>query len=414
MKAYIFILLVPFLLCFSGKAVSQVEQEEEVIISKPDVDSADINTFYDSLSKEGEWIKVDNDEIDNDEDLQMSETVEIDNDVITGYIWRPSVSITLVDWSPYTYGHWEFCTFGWIWVSDYYWGWGPYHYGRWWFSHRWGWVWSPGHRWAPSWVSWCHTRNHVGWHPISPRTPWRYHNGVLVTHPITPKQKGITNKWTFVNKSDFTKTITKNNTIDIKNNKQILADAKLTMKSNEVYNNGPKKNDIESNTGSKVDRKNVSFTNTNGKPIKDKESQKYARTNENISGQNNGNRSSDRTKKDNGNYNKTSRKNNGNKNGNRNNNNGTRNDEGNKKTRSYDNNMNYKSGNSNSNRNSGNSYGNHSRNSNSNNSSRNNNGYGSHHSNSGNNNSSHNSSNSSSRSSNNSGNRSSNSNSSKK
>ena len=267
MKTYIFILLIPFLLCFSGKAVSQVEPEEEVIISKPDVDSADINTFYDELSNSGEWIKVDNQEIDSDESLEMSETVDIDEDVITGYIWRPSVSITLVDWNPYSYGRWEYCNFGWIWVSDYQWGWGPYHYGRWWFSNRWGWVWSPGHRWAPSWVSWCHTRNYVGWHPISPRTHWRHHNGIIVTHPVTPKQKGITNKWTFVDKKDFTKKITKDTKIDLKKNRDLLKDAKMVIKSNEVYNLGPKKTDLEKNNGEKITTKKVRMTNLNGKPI---------------------------------------------------------------------------------------------------------------------------------------------------
>ncbi|MBI5404022.1 MAG: hypothetical protein HY959_11530 [Ignavibacteriae bacterium] len=275
MKTYIFILLLPFLLCCSGLAVSQVEQEEELIITKPETDSVDIDTFYDELSKDGEWIKVDRSDIDNEEVLEMSETVEIDEDVITEYIWRPSVSITLVDWNPYTYGHWEFCRFGWIWVSDYNWGWGPYHYGRWWFSHRWGWVWSPGHRWAPSWVSWCHTRHHVGWHPISPRTHWRHHNGIIVTHPKTPKQKGITNKWTFVSKKDFTRPITKNSTIDLKKNKDILKDAKMVVKSDEVYNLGPKKSDIEKNAGEKISTRKVSVTSLNGKPIDDNTTKKF-------------------------------------------------------------------------------------------------------------------------------------------
>jgi len=275
MKTYIFILLIPFLLGFSGLAVSQVEPEEEIIISKPEVDSANIDTFYDELSKDGEWIKVEDSEIDNDEVLEMSETVEIDEDIITGYVWRPSISITLVDWNPYYYGHWEFCRFGWIWVSDYSWGWGPYHYGRWWYSHRWGWVWSPGHRWAPSWVSWCHTRHHVGWHPISPRTHWRHHNGIIVTHPRTPKQKGITNKWTFVSKKDFTSPITKHNTIDLRKDKNLVSDAKMNFKSDELYNVGPKKSDIENNTNTKISTKKVNVTNLSGNPINDAGTKKF-------------------------------------------------------------------------------------------------------------------------------------------
>jgi hypothetical protein len=261
MKKNIVVLLSIMTLLFFGKAYSQINQEEEVIIEKPAEDSADINTFYDDLSSDGEWIGVDKSAIDSEDNLEMSETVDIDEDVISDYVWRPSVSISFVDWNPYTFGHWEFCRFGWVWVSDYNWGWAPYHYGRWWFSHRWGWVWSPGHRWAANWVSWCHTRNHIGWHPISPRTPWRYHNGVIVTHPVTPKQKSITNKWTFVNKTDFNKPITKNNTIDLKNNKQVVSDAKISSSGNEVYNTGPKRKDIEKSTGETLSKKNVTFKN---------------------------------------------------------------------------------------------------------------------------------------------------------
>jgi hypothetical protein len=281
MKAYIFILIVPFLLCFGGKAISQVEQEEEVIITKPAEDSADINTFYDDLSKDGEWIKVDKEDIDNDENLQLSETVDIDEDVIVDYIWRPRISISFVDWSPYTYGHWEFTRFGWVWVSDYEWGWAPYHYGRWWFSGRWGWVWSPGHRWAPSWVSWCHTRHHIGWHPISPRTHWRHHNGVIITHPITPKQKSITNKWTFVKKEDFTKKVTNETAINLKNNKDIVSDARITTSGKEVYNSGPKKQDIESTTGAKITTKKVSVVNINNGTSINNNSSKSKYLNEN-------------------------------------------------------------------------------------------------------------------------------------
>lgn len=255
--------MVPFLLCFGGYSLSQVEPEE-VIITKPAEDSADLNTFYDELSKDGEWIKVDKDEIDSEENLELSETVEIDEDIITEYVWRPRVSFVYVDWNPYTYGHWEFTRFGWVWVSDYEWGWGPYHYGRWWFSVRWGWVWSPGHRWAPCWVSWCHSRHHIGWHPISPRTRWRHHKGVIITHPVTPRQKSITNKWTFVKKEDFTKKVTKDLTVDLKNNKNLISDAKITTSAGEIYNTGPKKYDIEKSTGTKITTKNVSVVDSKG------------------------------------------------------------------------------------------------------------------------------------------------------
>ncbi len=272
MKKTIFILLIPFLLGLAINASGQIEPEEEVIITTPAKDSADLNTFYDELAKDGDWIKVDRNEIDNDDAFELSETVEIDDDIIVEYIWRPRISYVYVNWNPYTYGHWEWTCYGWVWVSHYPWGWGPYHYGRWWFSVRWGWVWSPGRIWAPSWVTWCHTRHHIGWHPISPRTKWRRHKGIIVTHPITPKQKSITNKWTFVSKEDFTKEINSQNVIDIQKNREIVNGAKISTSGNEVINTGPKRKDIENSTGSKISTKNVTFKNFDGetinKPIK--------------------------------------------------------------------------------------------------------------------------------------------------
>lgn len=268
MKKIIFILLVPLFLCFGKSAVSQVEPEEEVIITKPAEDSADINTFYDELSKDGDWIKVDKEDIDNDENLELSETVDIDEDIITEYVWRPRISYVYVDWNPYTYGHWEFTRFGWVWVSDYHWGWAPYHYGRWWFSVRWGWVWSPGHRWAPCWVSWCHTRHHIGWHPISPRTRWRHHHGIIVTDPRTPKQKSITNKWVFVKKEDFNKPVTREAALDLKKNANLVSDAKITTSGKEVFNIGPKKKEIEKSTGSTITTKKISLVDMNKQPLK--------------------------------------------------------------------------------------------------------------------------------------------------
>lgn len=274
MKNIIFILLVPLLLCFGKYAVSQVEPEEEVIITKPAEDSADINTFYDELSNDGDWIKVDSDEIDSDENLELSETVDIDEDVITEYVWRPRISYVYVDWNPYTYGHWVFTRFGWVWVSDYEWGWAPYHYGRWWFSARWGWVWSPGHRWAPSWVTWCHTHHHIGWHPISPRTHWRFNNGVVITHPVTPKQKSITNKWTFVKKDDFNKPITKENVINLKEDANLISGAKIKKSGDEIYNVGPNKKDLEKNTGVQITTKKVSVVNVKNGNTKTKNNNK--------------------------------------------------------------------------------------------------------------------------------------------
>ena len=255
--AYFFLAL---LICFAVKAYSQ-NNEEEIILVKPAEDTVTLDSFYGALSDEGEWIKVDKDVIDPDGDIN---TVYIDEDINVEYIWRPRYNAIIDNWNPYTNGYWVWCNYGWTWVSYYDWGWGPYHYGRWWYSMQWGWVWSPGCTWAPAWVNWCHTSGHVGWHPISPRTPWHWNNGIVVTQPVTPKQRSITNKWTFVSKSDFTKTINTKNFIDIKANKQILSEATINAKGNKVYNAGPKVNDLEKNTGQKITQKKVSFSDEHG------------------------------------------------------------------------------------------------------------------------------------------------------
>ena len=73
-------------------------------------------------------------------------------------------------WRPYTDGHWVYARgYGWTWVSDEPFGWATYHYGRWGYSQRIGWYWVPGTRWAPAWVSWRRSGDHVAWAPLPPR-----------------------------------------------------------------------------------------------------------------------------------------------------------------------------------------------------------------------------------------------------
>src|SRR4030067_226587 len=53
------------------------------------------------------------------------------------------------------------------------WGWPPYHYGRWAFAVNIGWLWVPPARgdvfWAPGYVGWVRTGDHVAWVPLAPR-----------------------------------------------------------------------------------------------------------------------------------------------------------------------------------------------------------------------------------------------------
>ncbi len=62
-------------------------------------------TFYDSLSTQGNWVQTDD----------------------YGYVWQPNVNDP--NWAPYTDGHWVYTDDGWTWDSDESYGWAVYHYG---------------------------------------------------------------------------------------------------------------------------------------------------------------------------------------------------------------------------------------------------------------------------------------------
>jgi hypothetical protein len=56
-----------------------------------------------------------------------------------------------------------------MWVSDEPFGWATYHYGRWGFHWTIGWYWVPDTVWAPAWVTWRTSGDHVVWAPMPPR-----------------------------------------------------------------------------------------------------------------------------------------------------------------------------------------------------------------------------------------------------
>ena len=106
--------------------------------------SISFSLFYDGLDDHGDWVSHDGD-----------------------YVFVPVIADR--DWQPYTKGHWIYARgYGWTWVSDEPFGWATYHYGRWGFEEEIGWYWVPGKRWAPAWVSWRRSGNHVAWAPLAP------------------------------------------------------------------------------------------------------------------------------------------------------------------------------------------------------------------------------------------------------
>jgi hypothetical protein len=102
-----------------------------------------------------------------------------------GYVWYPQV--TVADWAPYRYGHWDWIEpWGWTWVDDAPWGFAPFHYGRWtMIGSRWAWVPGPlGPRpaYAPALVAFvggggfslsAGSGPGIGWYPLAPGEVWR-------------------------------------------------------------------------------------------------------------------------------------------------------------------------------------------------------------------------------------------------
>ena len=107
--------------------------------------SVSFSVFYNDLADHGDWVRYRDD-----------------------YVFIPAKVER--GWRPYTMGHWIYANdYGWTWASEEPFGWATYHYGRWGYGEDIGWYWVPGTRWAPAWVSWRRSNDHVVWAPLPPR-----------------------------------------------------------------------------------------------------------------------------------------------------------------------------------------------------------------------------------------------------
>jgi hypothetical protein len=119
--------------------------------------------------------------------------------------WRPRVE---AGWRPYWNGRWAYTPSGNTWVSYDPWGWVPHHYGSWDYLSGYGWVWQPGHRWAPAWVYWYQGPSYTGWCPTGYYTRyygsrWGHGFGFHVgVYGWAGGDWGLFNNWTFVS-SDY-------------------------------------------------------------------------------------------------------------------------------------------------------------------------------------------------------------------
>ncbi len=223
-----------------------------------------IEGVQDELSKDGEWIKVTEAEIDPN---GVTESEGFDDEINREWVWRPNNMDP--DWNPYTYGYWEYTNCGWMWVSYYSWGWRTSHYGRWWWSEYYGWVWSPGYVWAPAWVVWMFNDGYCGWYPISPRVRYHRHYGYRC-HRMRYHVK----RWRFCKKKDLADPLHPPVlVVDPGQNPVIVTtstyDGNLKVTRTGIKNDGPNIKDIENATGKKFEPVNVTKFN-NIKIIEDK------------------------------------------------------------------------------------------------------------------------------------------------
>lgn len=88
---------------------------------------------------------------------------------VWGDIWRPNQAAT---WRPFSVGRWKRDTSGALrWVSSEPFGDTVYRFGRWTYDDKHQWIWVPGSRPSPAWVTWRKGDKVVGWAPVAPVRP---------------------------------------------------------------------------------------------------------------------------------------------------------------------------------------------------------------------------------------------------
>ena len=254
---------------------------------------------FDSLSDEGDWIKVKKSDFLRDLSEGTGEEYEVnyyyDNEFI--YIWKPFCATNT--WNPYSEGRWVFSNYGWMWVSDYSWGWAPYNYGRWYFSNFYGWIWMPGNAWACNWVNWRGYGNYVGWYPTCPRLYWRDHRNQVCTNYTYAH---VSANWIFQGQGNFTKKVTKNTIVSasetadiLKNSTKIKSSVFVDPGKPNIKYNGPDVKVISKEAGVKItpkvvevnDKKVKSYTDNEQNPMTIKNGTKTTEGNLNTNRENN-------------------------------------------------------------------------------------------------------------------------------
>ncbi len=198
--------------------------------------SISFSIFYDGLADHGDWVDYDGD-----------------------FVFVPVIADR--DWRPYREGHWVYARgYGWTWISDEPFGWATYHYGRWGFAQEIGWYWVPGTRWAPAWVSWRRSGDHVAWAPLPPHRGGGDDISIEISFGSIPDYY-----WVAVPSRSF---LDVNLTVVIINDdrerRRIVSDSEfvgsVSIENNIVVNNIIEVNFVEEKTGTQVKQVEVKQT----------------------------------------------------------------------------------------------------------------------------------------------------------
>ncbi|HMH43923.1 MAG TPA: DUF6600 domain-containing protein, partial [Pyrinomonadaceae bacterium] len=199
--------------------------------------SGSYSTFYTKLAPYGDWIETSD----------------------YGYVWHPSEAERSRNWRPYTNGRWVYSDVGWMWLSEEPFGWAAYHYGRWTRLRGVGWVWVPGERWAPAWVSWRKSNDYIGWAPLPPEARFEERSGIRNWadnyYDIGPGQYSFLPTRQFGTQRVASVVVAPEQNVTIMN--QTVNVTNITYNNTTVVNHGPDYNELQRQTQQPIERLRV-------------------------------------------------------------------------------------------------------------------------------------------------------------
>lgn len=280
------LLLVSFISC-TKKDETTTKQDTtpgtettEFTETNEDLLKVDYDYFYKELTPHGEWVEVSAKELGLDikpgTTLKEGKTfydfaldvfavktanAQTDEQLFNIFVWRPANELvsTMVNespekqYTPYNNGQWVYTDGGWYFKAN-----TPQedmtsHYGRWAEDPSLGWVWLPGKVFAPAWVDWRESEDHIAWAPLPPGS-YIENDGVKVQSTINDNRYTIVEKKHFIDPSVYKyryQYVENKNKIMIK---EMIKKDGVIIKNKTVINKGPDVEGIEKKSNKKIDQ----------------------------------------------------------------------------------------------------------------------------------------------------------------